>query len=245
MNYLCLKSLVRFSNLETLYFAARALATLGKLPEEVRNSEYAKNFTENYNLLVTAVEKQRTNPYTVELTEVRKQMFNVFNSIRQIITANVYNPETQISDLAKTAKEIVDKYGILKGNNLFKKIEKIKRQLNEFNQLGKPALKTLGIDILLSIVANLLDKHESVYDARGSYSQATKGYKPGARDALNKAWSDFADYVNAYNAYIAPESCNEFALIIDELYDKSKGLNKTSTTEVSTDTEVKTEVTNS
>ena len=216
------KSLAKLTNLETLYFSSRALAALEKLPEEIRNNKCVKDFSRCYKASVVNIEKKRSNPQTIELNEVKRQVELLFKALTRIVYAEMYHPDDSIVQNAGAANEILSKYRIMLGNNTFKIISKIQCQIEELESLGKDVLKSLNIDAYIVAVKLLLEKHSELFAVRGSHVQSNKGLSQLARNDLNVAWSKLVDFIVFYNVYVAPESCDEFMLIVNELFSKCK-----------------------
>ncbi|MBR4266282.1 MAG: hypothetical protein IKQ46_09530 [Bacteroidales bacterium] len=216
------KSLVKLSNLEALYFTERALVAVEQLPEEIRNGKLVKELSRCYETLCVNIETMRTNPQTIELVGFREQVDLLFKALTSIVFAQMYHPDESVVQKAGAAKEILCKYKILRGNNLFKRFSKYRCQIDELEKLGDEVLKTLNIDAYIVAAKALLEKHNALYEERGSYAQSIKGMKKLARNDLNVAWSKLVDFIEFYNVYVAPESCDEFMLIVNELFSKCK-----------------------
>ena len=216
------KSLVKLSNLEALYFTERALAAVEQLPEEIRNSKMVKDFSRCYETLGVNIEKKRINPQTTELCKIREPVEILFRALSRIVYAEMFHPDESLALKASVANEILCKYKIELGNNVFKRISKIRCQIDEFDKLGKDVLKSLNIDAYINAVKALLEKHSTLYAERGTYAQSVRGINKLARNDLNVAWGKVVDYIEVYNVYISPDTCNDFILIVNELFSKCR-----------------------
>jgi deoxyadenosine/deoxycytidine kinase len=231
-------SLGKLKNLETLYFASQALVASEMLPEEIRKSEYFKNFAKSYDDWVVAFQKAKTNTLTVELVDKFAKIGKLVACIKVIIDS--YCNVLKLGDLDANQKalSILSKYKMISKGNRFDIISWTKHFTNELNELGKDNCELMGIQIYIETIQKYLSEYEALYKERSVYSESIKGTKQAAKNTLITAWNDFVLYVQLYNKFLEKDSCTDFILAINSLKKNCDNLDRkhpesNSTTEVS------------
>lgn len=219
-------SLGKLKNLETLYFASQALVASEMLPEEIRKSEYFKNFAKSYDDWVVAFQKAKTNTLTVELVDKFAKIGKLVACIKVIIDS--YCNVLILGDLDANQKalSILSKYKMISKGNRFDIISWTKHFTNELNELGKDNCELMGIQIYIETIQKYLSEYEALYKERSIYSEMILGEKHAARDALECAWKEFWEYVQMYNKYSKEDSCNEFIKAINALKKNGDNLDR-------------------